>query len=64
MNKFRLLRTIGGNISWVFSFGFWRGTIYGDFKPVYAIMLLVLFTACADILRMVFVRGYPSKTAP
>ena len=61
--KLRLIRNIVQNVRWIFSFGFWRGAYYGELRPVWSLILLVLFTACADILRMIFRPGYPNKTA-
>ena len=63
MGKLRILREIAGNIRWVFSFGFWKGGLHGDLGPVWAVIVLVFFTAGMDIFRMMFVPGYPDKTA-
>ena len=60
--KLQLCVAIARNVSWLFSYDFWLGAYRKDFSAK-SVILLVLFAAMADILRMVLVPGYPGKAA-
>ena len=64
MTKTQLCWQIVKNLAWLLSYDFWRAVFFEKEFQTRAWVSLILFAACADILRMVLVPGYPDKTAP
>lgn len=61
--KWLLLKAIARNIGMLGSYDFWKLVFTDRDFPVKSILFLVLFAGCADILRIVFIPGYPGNTA-
>lgn len=61
--KLRLCWEIVKNLGRLFSLDFWKLALFDKEFPTKTIVLLTIFTACADILRMILVPGYPGSEA-
>jgi hypothetical protein len=58
-----MCKGIAKNIGFLFSYDFWQLAFKDKDFPVIGMILLVVFTSIADILRMIFIPGYPGKVA-
>ncbi len=61
--KLRMCREIAQNLGRLLSYDFWEKAVFDKDFPAGRIILLTLFTTCADLVQMVIVPGYPDKAA-
>lgn len=61
--KLRLCWEIFKNLAWLLSWDFLKAA-REDWAHAKLFAMLILYTAANDILRMIFVPGYPNKAAP
>jgi precorrin-3B methylase len=57
--KIQLCKAIAKNIGTLLSIDFWLAGLRDKDFPARTIATMIIFAACADILQMILVPGYP-----